>query len=57
MPTLTSEEARALAKRRHSLDTYINSIVDRAPELTPEQLDKIALLLRPTGTREKGGGR
>lgn len=47
MPTLTTDEARALAKRRHSLDTYIKSIVDRAPELTPEQRDKLAVVLRP----------
>jgi hypothetical protein len=44
---LTSEYARALAERRHSLDTYINSIVARAPELTPEQRDRLAVLLRP----------
>jgi hypothetical protein len=39
-----------MAKRRHSLDVYIRSIVDRAPELTPEQRDRLAILLRPSGT-------
>jgi hypothetical protein len=38
-----------MAKRRHSLDVYIRSIVDRAPELTPEQRDRLAILLRPSG--------
>lgn len=44
----SSERARALAQRRHSLDAYIKSIVDRAPELTPEQCDKLTAVLRPS---------
>jgi hypothetical protein len=43
----TSERGRELAARRHSLDTYIKSIVARAPELTPEQRDRLAAILRP----------
>jgi hypothetical protein len=45
---LTTEEARELAGKRHSLDTYIKSIVDRAPELTPDQKSKLAAALRPS---------
>lgn len=47
--TLTDEQVtenkRKAARARHSLDTYINSIVRRAPELTAEQLDKLRPLL------------
>ena len=50
MPIASSAKARDMAKRRHSLDAYIKSIVDRAPELTPEQRDRLAILLRPSGT-------
>lgn len=46
MPTLTTEEARELGKRRHSLDAYIKSIVARAPELTPEQRSKLSVAIR-----------
>ena len=46
MPIASTDEARALARRRHSVDTYISSIVARATELTPEQRDKLAAILR-----------
>jgi hypothetical protein len=39
-----------MAERRHSLDTYIKSIVDRAPELTSEQRDRLAVILRGSRT-------
>jgi hypothetical protein len=42
----SSERGRELARRRHSLDTYIKSIVARAPELTAEQIDELASILR-----------
>jgi hypothetical protein len=42
-----------MAKRRHSLDTYIRSIVDRAPELTAEQKNELAAILR-TGRTPDG---
>jgi hypothetical protein len=44
-----------MARRRHSIDTYIKSIVDRAPELTPEQRDRLAAILRTTSrTPDRG---
>ena len=49
-PAYRHARAKKAAERRHSLDTYIKSIVDRAPELTPEQRDRLAILLRPSGT-------
>ena len=45
-PEFRHERARKAAAARHSIDTYITSIVDRAPELTAEQRDRLALLLR-----------
>lgn len=39
------EQREKAAARRHSLDTYIDSIVRRAPELTPEQVAKLRPLL------------
>ena len=47
MPIASTDEARDLARRRHSLDTYIKSIVARAPELTPEQRSRLAAILQP----------
>ena len=41
--------ARRAGKARHSTDVYIKALVDRAPELTPAQRDKLATLLRPAG--------
>jgi hypothetical protein len=41
-PEQRTENARKAAQARHSLDTYIQTIVDRAPELTKEQIDKLA---------------
>lgn len=40
-----TERGKKAAAARHSLDSYINSIVRRAPELTPEQLAKLRPLL------------
>jgi hypothetical protein len=42
-----------MAERRHSLDTYIRSIVDRAPELTAEQRDRLAAILRTSRTPQE----
>jgi hypothetical protein len=36
------------------IESYIREIVDLAPPLTPDQRNRIALLLRPTSTA--GGG-
>jgi hypothetical protein len=54
VPTLTSQEARELAARRHSIDAYINSIVKRWPEVTEEQKSRLAQLLKP-GVRRSDG--
>jgi hypothetical protein len=58
MPVTSTEAARALAERRHSLDTYIASIVRRAPELTAAQRDRLATILAPARSeaRKAGGG-
>jgi hypothetical protein len=41
-PEQLSERARKGAQARHSLDTYVKTVVDRAPELTPAQRDLLA---------------
>ena len=45
-PEYRHKRARKAAAARHSLDAYIRSIVDRAPELTPAQRDRLAVVLR-----------
>lgn len=53
----TPEERRAHlapareAKRRAALDRYIEGLVDRVPEFTPEQRRVIAEALATAGTR------
>jgi hypothetical protein len=47
-PQVAHERATKAAYASHSLDSYIKRIVDRAPELTAEQRDRLASLLRPT---------
>ncbi|GAA4016143.1 hypothetical protein [Streptomyces plumbiresistens] len=42
-----TERARAGAKARNSLDSYVKQIVERAPELTDEHIAKLRTLLRP----------
>jgi hypothetical protein len=46
-PQERSKIARKAGKARHSTDVYIKALVDRAPELTNSQRDKLACLLRP----------
>jgi hypothetical protein len=45
-------DARTLAARRElrvaRAEAYIKQLVDDAPPLTPEQRDRLALLLRPS---------
>jgi hypothetical protein len=39
------------------IELCIRELVDRAPELSPEQCDRLAVLLRPSGrTPDSGGG-
>lgn len=40
-----SENARKAAAARHSLDAYVNAVVKRASELTPEQIAKLRPIL------------
>lgn len=37
------------AQARESLDRYVQKIVDRAGELTPEHVDRLRSLLTPAG--------
>jgi hypothetical protein len=47
--TLTPEQRRERARKAgaasHSLDRFVNAIVNRAPELTPEQIAKLRPIL------------
>jgi hypothetical protein len=45
-PEQRRERARNAGRAGHTLDAYVQRVVDRAPELTPEQRDRLALLLR-----------
>jgi hypothetical protein len=47
-PRERREIARRAGKARHSTEVYIKALVDRAPELSAEQRDKLASLLRTT---------
>ena len=47
-PQFRHQRAQKAARTRTTLAHYINSIVARAPELTPEQRDRLATILRPT---------
>lgn len=44
-PDFRRERARTAALARTSLDHYVRTIVDRAPELTDEQRARLATLL------------
>jgi hypothetical protein len=48
-PEWRRKRASKAGKARHSLDAYVRSIVDRAPELTAEQRAKLAVLLQVPG--------
>jgi hypothetical protein len=41
MPITSSDEARAMARRRHSVDTYVDNIVNRADEIRPDHVARI----------------
>jgi hypothetical protein len=51
-PKFRRDRASKAGRASQSLDSYIGRIVDRAPELTPAQRDKLATLLRPTERAE-----
>lgn len=57
-PEWRRERAKIASDAAHSIDRYIDSIVDRAPELTAEQKAKLAELVKPylgVAAREDGG--
>jgi hypothetical protein len=41
MPIASPNKARDMARRRHSVDSYVDSIVDRADELHPDHVSRI----------------
>lgn len=45
-PEFRHRRAVTAALARTSVDAHIRALVERAPSLTPEQRDRIALLLR-----------
>jgi hypothetical protein len=49
-PAVRRQRAQDAAKARTTIEAHVKAIVDRAPELTPEQRDKLALLLRAPST-------
>jgi hypothetical protein len=48
-PRVARERAALGGKASQTVDAYITRIVNRARELTPEQRDRLATLLRPSG--------
>jgi hypothetical protein len=46
-PAWRKNRARNAANARTTTDAHIRALVDRAPELTPAQRERLALLLRP----------
>ena len=46
-PAFRAERASKAARASHSLDAHIRAVADRAPELTPAQRERLALLLHP----------
>lgn len=51
-PKERSENARLAAQARHSLDTYVKAVVDRAPELSDEQRAKLSAIFAPATDRQ-----
>lgn len=45
-PEFRQERARKAALASHSLDAHVRRLVESAPELSPEQRDRIAVALR-----------
>ena len=46
-PEFRRQRAARASAAAHTLDTYIQRVVDRAPELTAAQRERLALLLHP----------
>ena len=48
-PRVARERAALGGKASQTVDAYITRIVNRAPELTQAQKDRLSVLLRPSG--------
>lgn len=48
-PEVRRERAQKARAAQLSIDHYVQKVVDSAPELTPEHIDKLRTLLRPAG--------
>ncbi|WP_158681142.1 hypothetical protein [Streptomyces viridochromogenes] len=48
-PEFARDRARKARAAQLSVDHYVKKIVDRAPELTDEHIEKLRTLLRPVG--------
>ena len=46
-PAWRENRARNAANARTTIEAHIRALVDRAPELTPAQRERLALLLHP----------
>ena len=55
-PEFRRWRARKAALTRTSIDHYIDKVVAAAPELTPEQKDRLATILRGYRSRARGEG-
>lgn len=47
-PAQRTERARKAAQARHSLETYVKTVVDRAPELSEAQRARLAAIFAPS---------
>lgn len=43
------ERARKAGQKAQSLETYVKHVVNRAPELTPEQVESLRAIFAPEG--------
>jgi hypothetical protein len=48
-PEFRRQRAARASAAAHTLDVYIKRVVDRAPELTAAQRERLAVLLNPGG--------
>jgi hypothetical protein len=52
-PRVARERAALGGKASQTIDAYITRIVNRAPELTPAQRDRLAVVLRTNRTPDE----
>jgi hypothetical protein len=56
-PQVAHERAKKAARASHSLDSYVKRIVDRAPELTAAQIDRLTSAFRRKPDGNEAGAR